>query len=92
MSRPRKRKGSQWHKYARDLQVFFVEAMEEANPGSEIRLADDGPVSRFIAAVIPFITGERPKPTAIARHLQRPTSNNRGGFVASNILDLNVAD
>jgi len=67
----RNRKRAKWPGYADILASFFVEAMKETNPDIEIRLGDDGPVSRFLAAVIPSITGERPKPAAIARHLQR---------------------
>lgn len=65
------RKGSKWPSYTGILATIFVEAMEETNPGVAIGLGDDGPVARFIAAVIPFITGENPKPAAIARCLQR---------------------
>jgi hypothetical protein len=91
----RNRKGAEWPSYAAILAVSFIEAMKETNPGVDLALGDDGPVSRFIATVVPFITGERPKPATIARHLQNTreaTRNVRAGLVASNIGGSNFAD
>jgi len=68
------RKGAMWSSYAGILATFFIETMQETNPGKTIGIGDNGPVARFTAAVIPFITGEHPKPAAIARHLQRTQS------------------
>jgi len=62
--------GARWHHYANTLAAEFTKALRQANPGVEIKLGDDdNPVTRFVAAVIPLITGERVKQPAINRHL-----------------------
>lgn len=61
----------QWHDFAPDLARMFREAMERANPGLRLGLSDKGPVAQYVAAVIPYITGDRPTSNAVARHLQR---------------------
>lgn len=67
---PRNRKGNQWPGYAVPLAVEFIKAMEEANPGKEIGIGKQGPVTRFIAKIMRFITGEQPKLGAIEKHLR----------------------
>jgi len=55
------------------LAAEFAEAIKHANPGVEIKLGgDDNPVTRFLQAVIPLITGEQVKLFTINRHLHRP--------------------
>ncbi len=69
-----------WHDFAGELANAFRYAMCFTNPGLPLRNGDDGPVARFLAAIIPLITGEAPTPVAVARHLQRASrtgSNNR---------------
>jgi len=66
------REGAKWPGYARIMRTAFLEAMTETNPGLEIKGGDDNAVHRFLAAVIPRITGEHPPRTTIARHLQGP--------------------
>lgn len=49
----------------------FIKAMEEANPGREIGIGKEGPVTRFIAKIMRFITREEPELGAIEMHLRR---------------------
>jgi hypothetical protein len=59
-----------WHDYVEDVVEWFREAMLTTNktaPG----LGDKNSLSRFLAAVIPFISGETPSETTIMRYLQR---------------------
>lgn len=68
-----------WHTYVQWLRSQFEHAMRSTNPGLDVRPSNDGPLTRFIAAVIPLITGENPKPPAIARQLQRMEKEARQG-------------
>jgi hypothetical protein len=61
----------EWNDFGPELAGMFRQAVENANPGLQIGLADDGPIARFIALVVPYITGETPTVTAVARELQR---------------------
>jgi hypothetical protein len=45
--------------------------MHSTNPGLELRPSNNGPVVRFLKALIPKITGEDPTLNSIARYLQR---------------------
>jgi hypothetical protein len=60
-----------WHDFALDLAEAFREAMHSTNPGLELRPSNNGPVVRFLKAVVPKITGEDPTLNSIARYLQR---------------------
>ena len=60
-----------WHHFAEDLADAFRKAMHSTNPGLELRLSNNGPVVRFLKALVPEITGEKPTLGSIARHLQR---------------------
>ena len=73
------RRVEQWHEFARDLGLLFRAVMRRANPELELGLSNDGPIGRFVAAVIPFITGETPSVESVARHLQRQEVNIRRG-------------
>jgi hypothetical protein len=57
-----------WHFRARHLYRDFARAMEPANPGYTLG-ADVA--ARFIAAVVPLITGERPKASSVAVFLKQ---------------------
>ena len=60
-----------WNDIAAELADAFREAMRSTNPALEVGLSNDGPLVRFLAFVIPQITGEEPAMDTIARHLQR---------------------
>jgi hypothetical protein len=64
-----------WHTYVVPLTEYFRDAMQVANPGIKLELSNHGPVSNFLAAVIPLISGESPKDETIARYLQREKEN-----------------
>lgn len=59
-----------WHKWAPSLATAFRHAMSSTN-ARKLGLANDGPVARFVTAVIPFTTDESPKTDAVAQHLKR---------------------
>lgn len=65
----------QWHQFAPWLADRFRVAMHSTNPGPVLGTAAVGPLTCFLAAVIPLITGETPKPPAIGRYLQRMRHN-----------------
>jgi hypothetical protein len=67
---PRNRKRNPWHMPATMLAKGFIVALKETNLGVEIGVGKDGPVTRFIAKIMPFITGEQPKVGAIEKHLR----------------------
>jgi len=48
-----------WHDIAEVLAECFRAAMRSTNPALEIKISNDGPVVRFIASVVPAITGDR---------------------------------
>jgi hypothetical protein len=60
-----------WHHFAEDLADAFRGAMHSTNPGLELRLSNNGPVVRFLKALVPEITGEEPTLNSVARYLQR---------------------
>jgi hypothetical protein len=67
----------QWHDYAFNLGARFRHAMEKGNPGLKLGTSNDGPVARFVAAAIPYVSGEMPAVAAVARHLQREEARSR---------------
>jgi hypothetical protein len=61
----------QWHGFASNVAFDFGVCLKRANPGLTIRISNDGPPARYVAVVVPYITGEKPTVTAVARELQR---------------------
>ena len=59
-----------WHKWAPSLATAFRNAMSSTNAKS-LGLSNEGPVVRFVTAVIPFTTDESPNMGAVAKHLKR---------------------
>ncbi|MGH7111042.1 MAG: hypothetical protein ACREFK_11510, partial [Stellaceae bacterium] len=59
-----------WHDIALVIAEAFKVAMS-ANRIEPLGIANEGPVARFVAAVIPSITGEAPTPGAVSQHLKR---------------------
>jgi hypothetical protein len=59
-----------WYRFAEILLQYFRTAMRSTNDQT-IKLSNDGPISRFLEAVIPFISGEEPKGETVMRYLQR---------------------
>ena len=58
----------------------FREAMRSTNPTLTFALSNNGPLSRFVAAVIPLVTGERPTEAAVRAELMRRRARyNRNG-------------
>jgi hypothetical protein len=49
--------------------------MRSTNPTVELRVSNSGPIARFVAALIPTITGDRPTLVNVARFLQRHGEN-----------------
>jgi hypothetical protein len=60
-----------WHDVAVELAEAFRSAMDSTNAGTTFALSNRGPLARFLASVIPKVTGEQPRCDAIARYLQR---------------------
>jgi hypothetical protein len=58
-----------WHDIARDLAICFLSA--GVSSGQMPGFSNEGPLPRFVTAIIPHITGERPTQAAVARQLQR---------------------
>jgi hypothetical protein len=65
-----------WEGYARALADEFKQAMASTN---STRLGDsaDGPVARFIAAVIPLVFSETPSVQAVAQVLKRQAKRDK---------------
>ena len=59
-----------WHNFAHRLASDFQAALQKANPGKEIGLTPIGPVSRYLAAVIPLVSGETPRGDAAIKYLR----------------------
>ena len=64
-----------WRNFAVPLARTFCEVMQSVNPGLEIRPSNTGAVSRFMFAVIPWITEENPSGETVVRHIQREEKN-----------------
>jgi hypothetical protein len=60
-----------WHKFAEVLVKFFRTAMRSTNDNQTIELSNKGPVSRFLEAVIPLVSGEEPNGETVVRYIQR---------------------
>jgi hypothetical protein len=66
-----------WKDVAEALERDFRDAVASTNPGLKLGLSNDGPVARFVTAMIPHVTDERPTCDAVARCLQRETQKRR---------------
>jgi hypothetical protein len=74
---PEMKKG--WRDIALAIASAFKLAL--ANSGAKLGLSNDGPVPRFVAAVIPLITGEQPTVINVGKHLKdvaRPKKGKSG--------------
>lgn len=60
------RPAERWRQIAPALADVFAEMMQR-----DYGLSQDGPVARFIAAVVPVITGETPKAPNVCEHLKK---------------------
>ena len=67
-----------WRTFARALAGDFDAAMRPANPGMRGGIGHDGPLARFIAAVVPILTGEHPAPGTVTNVLK---DIRRAGFL-----------
>jgi hypothetical protein len=66
-----------WHSYTEILSGSFKLAMAGANPDREFGQSNDGPVARFVAAIIPHITGETPTVGAVSKRLKDTARHRR---------------
>jgi hypothetical protein len=62
--------GERWPTVAGVLIEDFHNAMLPANPQLKIALSHNGPLARFFAAIVPFLTGEHPTPGSVATQLK----------------------
>lgn len=58
-----------WRWLAEVMPVDFATALQKANPGKRIGVSKDGPCARFLAAIIPRVTGESPSASAVGTQL-----------------------
>ncbi len=59
-----------WKWLSNALPGDFIEAIHTTNPGREIGISDNGPLSRFIAAIAPHLTGEHPTARSVSTQLK----------------------
>jgi hypothetical protein len=62
--------GERWLTVAGALIEDFHNAMSPANPQLKFGLSHNGPLARFFAAIVPFLTGEHPTPGSVATQLK----------------------
>ena len=62
--------GERWLTVAGALIEDFHNAMSPANPQLKLGLSHNGPLARFFAAIVPFLTGEHPTPGSVATQLK----------------------
>jgi hypothetical protein len=62
--------GERWPTVAGVLIEDFHNAMLPANPQLKLAFSHNGPLARFFAAIVPFLTGERPTPGSVATQLK----------------------
>lgn len=69
---------SAWRDIASDLADVYSKMMD----GSAIGLTDNSPAPRFVATVIPFVTGETPTVGNVAKHLRdaRKLGGRKSGY------------
>jgi hypothetical protein len=61
-----------WHDFAFWLADKFRDVLQNCNPGRpRPGAAENGPVVKFLAGVIPLVTGEEPKAAAVKEWLRR---------------------
>ena len=60
-----------WQWLADVLPIDFENAMRSTNPNYKARLSHNGPLARFIAAVVPSLTGQHPTPDSVATELKK---------------------
>lgn len=56
---------------ANALVLDFINAIKPANPTLDLGIGHEGPIARYIAAVVPLITGETPPATSVATKLKK---------------------
>jgi hypothetical protein len=66
-----------WRDVAVGIASVFVSIMKWNNPKLPFGLSNDGPVPRFVAAVVPLITDENPSVENVAQHLKRQARKRR---------------
>jgi hypothetical protein len=59
-----------WKAIALNISACLLDALTDANPGFRPGISGDGPVPRFVAAVIPTITSEKPAPGYVGNFLK----------------------
>jgi hypothetical protein len=65
-------KQRRWHDHVLALAEVTRTELERVNPPTiDIGYSKDGPIVRMLAKAIPIITGEHPRPAAIAKKLGR---------------------
>jgi hypothetical protein len=64
---------TEWKRWAGVLPIDFVNAMKPANPTFDPGLGHTGSVARFIAAVVPMLTGENPSVGSVSTQLKMRT-------------------
>jgi hypothetical protein len=62
--------GERWLTVAGALIEDFHNVMSPANPQLKLGLSHNGPLARFFAAIVPFLTGEHPTPGSVATQLK----------------------
>ncbi len=62
--------GERWPTVAGALIEDFHNAMLPANPQLKLGFSHNGPLARFFAAIVPFLTGEHPTPGSVATQLK----------------------
>jgi hypothetical protein len=60
-----------WQWLADVLPIDFENAMRSTDPNYKARLSHNGPLARFIAAVVPSLTGQHPTPDSVATQLKK---------------------
>lgn len=50
-----------WKQWAPMIMEEFAAVIEKANPGKRIGFSAEGPAAKFMHAIIPLLTGQRPK-------------------------------
>jgi hypothetical protein len=59
-----------WKEIALSVANSFQVAMRRNNPKAKLGFSNDGPVQRFVTAVIPLITGETPNVGTVSNRLK----------------------
>jgi hypothetical protein len=67
-----------WQWLAGVLPIDFENAMRSTNPNYTAGLSHNGPLARFIAAVVPSLTGQHPTPDSVATQLKKLRKRTEG--------------